>query len=280
MEKRTVDAIVLSDVHLGTFGSKAKELLHYLKGVSPGLLILNGDFIDIWQFSKHYFPSTHLAVLKEIIHLATNGTRIFYLTGNHDEALRKYADVQIGNFSLTDKLVLEMDGKLTWIFHGDVFDNTTKGTARILAKLGSTGYGILILVNKLVNFFMKLFGKKKVSLSKTVVNKVNNTMAKINDFEQTVASVAIDKNYEYVVCGHTHQPTITNISTEKGTVTYLNSGDWVEHMTSLEYHNRQWRLYMHQYKEIETIEKVKVTQKPVSVLTEEINFYINCLMDE
>jgi UDP-2,3-diacylglucosamine pyrophosphatase LpxH len=280
MEKRTVDAVVISDVHLGTFGSRAKELLQYLESISPGLLILNGDIIDIWQFSKHYFPATHLAVIKEIISMAGRGTRVFYITGNHDEALRKYTDVQIGNFSLTDKLVLEMDGKLTWIFHGDVFDNTTKGAARLLAKLGSTGYAMLILVNRLVNFVMKLAGKEKISFSQAVMNQVNKAIVKVNDFEQTAASIAIDKKYDYVICGHIHQPQIREMVADAGMVTYLNSGDWVEHMTALEYCQHQWSIYTHRYSEADAKKNEKTAQRPVSVVTEEINFYIHSLMEE
>jgi len=90
------------------------------------------------------FSTAHMMVLKEILQFVTNGTRVFYITGNHDEMMRRYADIQIGNFTLTDKLVLEIDNKMTWIFHGDVFDNTTKGGAKVLAKLGSSGYSLLI----------------------------------------------------------------------------------------------------------------------------------------
>jgi UDP-2,3-diacylglucosamine pyrophosphatase LpxH len=277
MEKRTVDAVVISDVHLGTFGCKAKELLNYLKSISPGLLILNGDIIDVWQFSKRYFPASHLAVLKEIIHLAGNGTRVFYITGNHDELLRKYSDIQIGNFTLTDKIVLEMDEKLTWIFHGDVFDNTTKGAAKFLAKLGSTGYAFLILINKAINFCMKVVGKEKISFSKAIMNQVNRAVTKVNDFEQTAAEIAIEKKYQYVICGHIHKPQIREVVTEKGRVTYLNSGDWVEHMTSLEYNKHEWSIYEHEHSQTFDRSKDKTTQAPLSVITEEISFYIHSL---
>ena len=61
--KRSVDIAVISDVHLGTFGCRATELLHYLKQIEPNTLILNGDIIDIWQFSKNYFPKSHMKVV-------------------------------------------------------------------------------------------------------------------------------------------------------------------------------------------------------------------------
>ena len=136
MTKRTLDVVVLSDIHLGTYGCHAKELVNYLKSISPQLLILNGDVIDGWQFSKSYFPTAHMQVIKEILDLLSRGTRVVYITGNHDEILRRYSDLALGNFQLTDKLVIEMNGEKTWIFHGDVFDATTKGSAKIIAKLG------------------------------------------------------------------------------------------------------------------------------------------------
>ena len=102
MERRPVDVIVISDVHLGTYGCRAKELTAYLKSISPSILILNGDTIDGWQFSKRYFPAAHMSVIKEILNLMTKGTRVFYITGNHDELLRRYADFQLSNFTLTE----------------------------------------------------------------------------------------------------------------------------------------------------------------------------------
>ena len=114
--------VVISDVHLGTFGSHAKELYNYLSSIKPKKLILNGDIIDIWQFSKSYFPKNHLKVIKKIIDLTSKGTQVYYITGNHDEMLRKFSDTRMGNFSVIDKLVLELDGKKAWFFHGDVFD--------------------------------------------------------------------------------------------------------------------------------------------------------------
>jgi UDP-2,3-diacylglucosamine pyrophosphatase LpxH len=104
MDKREVDVVILSDVHLGTYGCHAAELLLYLQSIKPGLLILNGDIVDGWSFNKHYFPASHLAVIKEILHLISNGTRVYYITGNHDEFLRRYTDLQLGSFQLCDLL--------------------------------------------------------------------------------------------------------------------------------------------------------------------------------
>jgi UDP-2,3-diacylglucosamine pyrophosphatase LpxH len=276
MEKRAVDVVVLSDVHLGTYGCRAKELVNYLKSITPNILILNGDIIDGWQFTKRYFPLPHIMVLKEIIQFITNGTRVFYITGNHDEMMRRYSDIQIGNFALTDKLVLEIDNKMTWIFHGDVFDNTTKGSAKILAKLGSSGYGLLIRFNRMVNFILKSFGQERVSISKRVMAGVNKAVSKINDFELIAAELAIEKKYDYVICGHIHQPQKKVVETKNGKVTYLNSGDWVEHLTALEYQQNEWTIFEYDEKNFPATQTVEM-KSSLNVMTDEINFYINSL---
>jgi UDP-2,3-diacylglucosamine pyrophosphatase LpxH len=276
MEKRPVEVVVISDVHLGTYGCRAKELVNYLKSITPNILILNGDIIDGWQFTKRYFPVAHMMVIKEIIQLITNGARVFYITGNHDEMMRRYTDIQMGNFALTDKLVLEIDNKMTWIFHGDVFDHTTKGGAKFLAKLGSSGYNLLIRFNRFINFILNALGRERVSISKKVMAGVNKAVSKINDFELIAAELAIEKKYDYVICGHIHQPQKKIVETKDGKVTYLNSGDWIEHCTALEYHQSEWTIFEYNEKDFPATQTVEM-RPAISVLTDEINFYINSL---
>lgn len=164
---RKLDIAVISDVHLGTYGCHAKELLLYLKSIKPKTLILNGDFVDIWQFSKRYWPKSHMKVVKEITKMITKGVKVYYVTGNHDEMLRKFEGFKLGSFQIVNKLLLELDsGEKAWIFHGDVFDVTMKHS-KWLAKLGAIGYDFLILLNRFINYLsVHLFNKGKSSLSK------------------------------------------------------------------------------------------------------------------
>jgi UDP-2,3-diacylglucosamine pyrophosphatase LpxH len=268
MEKRMLDVVVISDIHLGTYGCKARELLNYLRGIQPEMLILNGDIFDGWQFSKRFFPSLHMQVIRELMQFIGNGSRVIYITGNHDEMLRRYTDLHMGGFSLTDKLVLEIDQKMAWIFHGDVFDNTTKGSARLIAKLGSSGYGILILFNRLVNGILTFFGSEKVSISKKVMQGVNKAVAKVNDLEQIASALAIEKKYDYVICGHIHQPGIRTVENIEGKVIYMNSGDWVENMTALEYSNKNWQLFHYDANNYPSPIQAENSQ-PLNVITEE-----------
>ncbi len=279
MQKRNLDVVVISDVHLGTYGCHATELVNYLKSISPQLLVLNGDIIDGWQFSKRYFPISHIQVIKEIMNLLSEGTRIVYITGNHDEMLRRYSDIQMGNFQLTDKLVMEINGKKTWFFHGDVFDSTTKGSAKLIAKLGGHGYDLLILLNRFINAILKVFGREKMSLSKKIKNGVKKAVSWIQDFEQTAAELAIKKDYDYVVCGHIHQPQKRVIKSKEGEVTYLNSGDWIENLTALELEAGEWNIYQYDDKKFTkpTASIVAMHKKmpTLNVLTDEVALFMS-----
>lgn len=242
MDKRKVDLVVLSDIHLGTYGCHANELLRYLKSIKPKQILLNGDIVDVWQFSKRYWPESHMKVVRKILKFVADGVPVTYLTGNHDEMLRKFADFRLGSLTLTNKLSLRIGKKRAWVFHGDVFDVSMQH-AKWLARLGAIGYDSLILLNSLVNWVLVKLGREKMSLSKRIKNSIKNAVKFINDFEVTAATLAIEKGYQYVICGHIHQPEIRIIETEKGSVTYLNSGDWVENLTALEYHRGEWKIY-------------------------------------
>lgn len=245
MEKRNVEIVVISDVHLGTYGCHAKELLKYLKSIRPKTLILNGDIIDIWQFSKRYWPETHMKILRKLMKFVVEGVDVYYLTGNHDELLRKFADMSLGSFYLQNKLVIELDGKKAWFFHGDIFDVTMQHS-KWLAKLGAIGYDSLILLNSVVNWCLKLFGREKMSFSKKIKAKFKDAVKFINSFEETAAELAIENGYSYVVCGHIHQPEKRNVFTKDGEVMYLNSGDWVENLTALEYNEGNWEIFKYE----------------------------------
>lgn len=242
--KRKLDILVLSDIHLGTYGCHAKELLHYLKSVKPKTVILNGDIIDIWQFSKRYWPKSHMKVVKHLMGWMSKGIKIYYIPGNHDEMLRKFAGWKLGSLRIVNKVVLELDNEeKAWFFHGDVFDVTMQHS-KWLAKLGAVGYDTLILINRFVNFISeRIFNKGKISLSKKIKNSVKSAVKFINSFENTAADIGISNQYQYVVCGHIHHPEMREISNEEGKIMYLNSGDWIENLTSLEYNNGEWKIY-------------------------------------
>lgn len=240
--RRPVDIVVISDTHLGTIGCRAKELNRYLKSIQPKTIILNGDIIDIWQFNKRNWDKFHTKVVKRLLNFISDGTNVYYIAGNHDEALRRFLNFEIEGFTISNKLSLDLNGKKTWFFHGDVFDVTMQHS-RWLTRLGGFGYDLLILINATVNKFLTLIGREKLSFSKTIKNKVKAAVSYINKFETTVTDIASKNNFDYVVCGHIHQPCIKNFKSKNKNVTYLNSGDWIENMTALEYCDDKWSLF-------------------------------------
>ncbi len=245
MQYRTAEVVVISDVHLGTFGCHAEELLDYLKGIRTKTLIINGDFIDGWAFSKRYFPESHFEVIRYVLKMMNRGTKVIYITGNHDEFLRNCSDLHIGRLQVVDKLVLELDNKKYWFFHGDVFDYSTKGFNKLIAKIGGKGYDWLIVFNRMINELLRKLNREKFSLSKKIKNVVKHAVKFVHDFEAKAADNAIRHGFDYVVCGHIHQPQIKEYRNAEGFVHYLNSGDWIENLSSLEYSNGKWTLFIY-----------------------------------
>lgn len=259
MMKRELDISIISDVHLGTYGCHAKELLNYLKGIRTKVLVLNGDFIDMWQFKKSYFPKEHAQVIQRVMKMATNGTKVYYITGNHDDALRHYSDFSMGNIHLRDKLVLQLNGQKHWIFHGDVFDLFIQYSP-FISKLGGQGYDWLIRLNRLINNIRLRLGKPRMSFAGKVKNRVKEAVKFVSDFEETAIKLAKEQGYDYVVCGHIHKPQMR----KESEICYMNSGDWVENLTSLEYAHGRWNLYEYDEMDFE-VSNPKLTVKDDSL---------------
>ncbi len=242
MYRRKLSVAVISDVHLGTYGCHATELYRYLCSIDPKILVLNGDIIDMWEFRKKYFPQNHLQVVKEIFKMASRGTRVYYITGNHDDGLRRFSNLRLGPIQLKDKLVLQINQEKTWIFHGDVFDMSIQVTP-LLARVGSRGYNMLIRVNRMVNKILEKMQRPKISLAGKIKHSVKRAVRFVQDFEDLAIRAAIDKGYDYVLCGHIHRPMIRKVELPQGSVTYLNSGDWVENLTAMEHDGQTWKLH-------------------------------------
>lgn len=243
--KREIDIAIISDTHLGTYGCHARELNNYLKSIQPRTLVLNGDIFDIWYFKKSYFPKEHMEVVRRILKMAVNGVKVYYLTGNHDDLLRKFGELTFGLIHLRNKLVFQVDGRTHWVFHGDVFDASIQ-RARWLARLGGEGYDLLIRINRAINGLRRMFGLAPVSFAARVKKSVKGAVKYISDFEDTAIQLAAEKGYDSVICGHIHRPQMRDVTAENGrTVTYMNSGDWVEHLTALEFADGAWSLYQY-----------------------------------
>jgi UDP-2,3-diacylglucosamine pyrophosphatase LpxH len=239
--RRAVDIVVISDVHLGTPACRAEELLAYLKSVNPGKLVLNGDIIDMLQFSRRHWPDLHTRVVRRILKFAANGTPVFYITGNHEQALRRYSNAGFGfgRLHLVDRLEWIIDGRRTLFMHGDECDGAIDAGA-LLARLGGWAYERLEGVGNLLNRGRRLLGRGPVSLTRTIKHRFTHATEYIDRFEAECAKRAALGGYDAIVCGHIHHPTRRTIAVGHQRPTYLNSGDWVENCSALEYAYGDW----------------------------------------
>jgi UDP-2,3-diacylglucosamine pyrophosphatase LpxH len=226
--------IVISDVHLGTKGSKAKELIRFLKINTAETLILNGDIIDGWQLKKSgEWKRKHTRFMSE------HQTDVIYLRGNHDDFLDQFIPLTIGKLKLVREWIYDSpNGKKYLIIHGDIFDSITSQMAW-LAKLGDIGYTFLLWLNRIYNEYRAKKGLPYYSLSAAIKAKVKSAVSYISDYEEKLVEYAKAKDCKGIICGHIHQPAIKMY----GDIEYLNSGDWVESLSALvEDFNGEWSL--------------------------------------
>ena len=242
--KRNLDILVISDLHLGTYGSEADEVLAYLDPIEADKIVINGDFVDIMLFNKRFWPSSHMKVIKYFLDLISEGKEIYYVTGNHDELIRKFVNFKIQNFKIVNQIVLDTPEGKVWMFHGDVFDFSIQ--TAWLTKLAGFLYDYMIIFNSWVNKkIMRPLGRKRLNFSKIIKANVKTAVQYFANFERKAAEIAEKNGYKYVVCGHIHTPKIESFEINGKEIIYMNSGDWLESLSSLEYVNNEWSIYMH-----------------------------------
>lgn len=248
--KRNLDILVISDLHLGTYGSEADEVLAYLDTIDADKIVINGDFVDIMLFNKRFWPSSHMKVVKYFLDLISQGKEIYYVTGNHDELMRKFLNFKIQNFKIVNQVVLDTYEGKVWMFHGDVFDFSIQ--TGWLTKLAGFLYDYMIMFNSWINKkIMRPLGRKRLNFSKSIKANVKTAVQYFANFEMKAAKIAQKNGYKYVVCGHIHTPKIQSFNINGEEIIYMNSGDWLESLSSLEYVNNKWSIYMHKRTEQE-----------------------------
>ena len=225
-----VRTVWISDLHLGTPGCQAGELLAFLRHVECETLYLVGDIIDGWQLRRTwYWPQSHNDVVQKLLREARNGTRVIFVPGNHDEFARKYVQHNFGGIEVADEWIHETaDGRRLWVIHGDLFDGVIQ-RAKWLAHLGDSLYQFTLKLNRHLNSLRARMGLPYWSLSKYLKLKVKRAVSYVGDFEAAVAREARRRGLQGVVCGHIHHAELRDIDG----VLYANDGDWVESLTAL-----------------------------------------------
>jgi UDP-2,3-diacylglucosamine pyrophosphatase LpxH len=233
--------VIISDVHLGSEGSKAKEVTLFLKSVTCETLIMNGDIIDGWQLKKGgSWKKKHTAFFRTILKMIENQhTKVVYLRGNHDDFLDQIIPFSLGkSFTIQRDYILNSGKKSFLITHGDIFDSVTSNM-KWLAYLGDVGYTLLLTFNKLYNQYRSWRGLEYYSFSQRIKQRVKEAVNYVSDFEEKLVALAKANHCDGIICGHIHKPDIRKIDD----IIYMNSGDWVESLTALvEDHKGNWEL--------------------------------------
>ncbi|WP_249554345.1 UDP-2,3-diacylglucosamine diphosphatase [Shewanella sp. 8A] len=232
----TVNALWLSDIHLGCKDCKADYLLSLLNTVRCQHLYLVGDIVDLWALKRRlHWPESHNKVLQKLIELAQNGTQVMYLPGNHDELIKPYAELTLLNIKIARQHIHQgIGGHKLLMLHGDQFDADVC-VGRFYAILGDHLYDLLLFLNRNLHRLRERLGYPYWSLASYIKSRVGKAQTAIARFRQAVVNYAQHYDVDGVICGHIHQPELSihardnQYSTpDKRQIVYANDGDWVE----------------------------------------------------
>lgn len=231
---KKVRTLFLSDIHLGTRACQAERLLVFLREYESEYLYLVGDIIDLWALKRgFYWPATHNTVVQKVLRMARHNTKVFFIPGNHDEALRQYIGMSFGAVDIVeDHVHVTAAGKRLWVMHGDQYDQVTT-CHRWLSVLGDVSYTTLVHLNRLLSLSRRRLGiGGHWSLADFAKRNVLKAVAYIGDFETVAAHATAQKKLDGVVCGHIHTAAMKPVQG----VDYFNCGDWVDSCTALVEH--------------------------------------------
>jgi UDP-2,3-diacylglucosamine pyrophosphatase LpxH len=238
---KKVRSLFLSDIHLGTRACQAERLLAFMREYESEYLYLVGDIIDLWALKRgFYWPATHNTVVQKVLRMARHHTKVFFIPGNHDEALRQYVGMSFGAVEIVeDHVHVTATGQRLWVMHGDQYDQVTT-CHRWISVLGDVSYTALVHVNRLLSLSRRKLGiGGHWSLADYAKRNVLKAVAYIGDFETVAAHATAHKKLDGVICGHIHTAALKSVEG----VNYYNCGDWVDSCTALlEHHDGRMEL--------------------------------------
>lgn len=230
-----VRSVFISDIHLGTRACQAGRLLDFMREYPSQYLFLIGDIIDFWAMSRggvHWTRDQNTFVQK-VLRRARHGNKVFFIPGNHDEALREYVGTAFGDILIEYEYIHTSAAGLRFLLvHGDAFDQVTRHH-KWVAKLGDVSYNLLVRINGWLSFIRRTLRISGYwSLAGYAKRKVKTAISFIFDFEDSVLRYVREKGYDGVICGHIHWAA----KKEVDGLTYLNCGDWVDSCTAIVEH--------------------------------------------
>ncbi len=211
MEKETVDTIILSDVHLGSRVSRAKEALATLKKYEFKRFILLGDIFDDLNFER--LTDEHWDFISYVRELSVTSpeTEVIWVVGNHDELLLKVMS-HLMNMKAHRFYEWEYFGKKYLAIHGHQFDRFLSENI-ILSAVASSIY-----------FFIQGIDSREQRISR-FIKRMSKSWLRLSDRVAKSASLfGVLRNAHYVFCGHTHLAIEKEFKKNK----YFNSGCWTD----------------------------------------------------
>ncbi len=236
--KRELDICILSEVHLGTLYCKPLELLKYLKSIKPAFLIVNGSFIDKNQYRRKYFSKKHLLVIHQVMKMALDGCKVVLVTGEKDDFLKRFSGLNLGNIHLRREMVLKLKGE-EYLIVPEPVKSGRKGIAGGFNRLANR---LTSNIDKMAGIFQRL-GRSANNSNLPLFRKRIPSTTEVNAFSQNCAKYALKKGYHAVICGKIRSPEIAEIAVDGQKVRYLNPGDWLQHLSALEYSHGNWGIY-------------------------------------
>jgi UDP-2,3-diacylglucosamine pyrophosphatase LpxH len=220
----------ISDIHLGTKHARVEALLDFLRDCDCRYLYIVGDFIDGWALrSKWHWEDNYNVLMQKLLRKSRKETRIIYITGNHDEFMEQFVNVNFGSVLLAREAVhTGADGKRYLVLHGHQFDGLAHFN-RLLDRVGTQLYDWILDFNLYFNRVRRGLGFGYWSVAAYLKYKAKSAMKYVSDYEEAIIQMARKMNVHGVICGHVHRAEIR----DTGDVIYYNCGDWVESCTAL-----------------------------------------------
>lgn len=220
--------LFLSDIHLGTIGCRAQEVLRFLDEYRAERVYLLGDILDVWSNRNIFsWPREQIAVLRRLLGMAEEGVEVYYILGNHDRMLGTLTEIDLGNIHIRRELIHETaDNRRVLLTHGDAYDSFVVRHEWV-AKLAARSYHFVTVFDRLLN---RATGRiAPVDIARQVRLRSKQLTDCLSRFAQTVSEETRRRELHGVICGHMHRPEIARICD----IDYHNVGDWVEHCTAL-----------------------------------------------
>lgn len=227
---QSVKTLWLSDLHLGSRNAKAHLVLEFLENIECETLFLVGDIVDFkikrnaWHWTKDCER-----IITRFAELSRDGVKVVYLPGNHDSELRLLNGGAIYGIEIVNEAVhVTEDNRRFLVTHGDGFEHNA--TTRSLSdRIGGHLYDYLMALDRWYCWWLTVTGYGHWSLAKKVKLKIPAVQRFFQKFSAVATAHANDNSYDGVICGHTHNPEITQLHN----IWYCNTGDWVESCCAL-----------------------------------------------